>query len=110
MNDEPAVPILTITEAAAAWLREGLARRDSRATVLRLVFHVRDDQPLHGLLPEDGPRPGDVVVEQHGITVVIDPPTLELVRGSRIDRADDDDSPIAVVNPNIRIVDQDDPA
>ncbi len=93
-------PVVEITEAAANWLRGHFGE----SGVVRLVFHIRDDLPTHGLMLENAPADGDVVVEQHGLTLVVDAATVELVRGSSIEYVDDDpDSPLDVYNPNIRI-------
>ncbi len=95
-------PVVTITEAAANWLRV----RFGESGVIRVVFHIRDDVPVHGLMLEDAPGDGDVVIRQHGLTLVVDAATVELVRGSRIEYVDDDpESPLDVHNPNIHIDD-----
>lgn len=95
-------PVVEITEAAANWLR-GHFGEDG---VIRLVFHIRDEAPVHGLMLEDAPADGDVVVEEHGLTLVVDAATIEFVRGSSIEYVDGDpESPIDVYNPNIHIDD-----
>ncbi len=99
---------LTVSRAAAAWLKSRLSPDRARTIVLRLEFHVRDGLPVHALIPGDRTRPSDHVFHLHGLTFVIDPKTLELVRGSKIDfDPEDPDAGIQVTNPNIKIGDND---
>ncbi len=103
-----AQPDLSLSKAAADWLKSHLSPERARTVVLRLEFHVRDGQPVHALIPADRTRPSDHVLHLHGLTFVIDPKTLELVRGSKIDfDPEDPDAGIQVTNPNIKIGDSD---
>jgi Fe-S cluster assembly iron-binding protein IscA len=97
-------PDLTLSREAADWLKARLSPERARTIVLRLEFHVRDGRPVHALIPGDRTRPSDHVFHLQGITFVIDPKTLELVRGSEIDL---DEDGISVSNPNIEIRDDD---
>ena len=105
-DDGRSVPVLTVSEDAARRLRADLAKGNIPGALLRLVFHIKDEQPVHGLIPETEANPGDIVVAEHGITFLIDPQTLPLVRGSQIYCTDDDPAEIEVANPNIRIRDE----
>ena len=98
------IPVLTVSEEAARRIRTDLAKRDLANTPVRLVFHIKDEQPLHGLIPESKAKPHDTVVSHHGVTFLIDSDTLPLVRGSHIYcDPTDSASEIEVANPNIRI-------
>ncbi|HXH22320.1 MAG TPA: hypothetical protein VNN10_09835 [Dehalococcoidia bacterium] len=99
-------PDLSLSRAAADWLKARLSPERARTIVLRLEFHVRDGQPVHALIPGDRTRPSDHVFHLQGITFVIDPKTFELVRGSEIDVEEDG---ISVLNPNIQVRDDDGP-
>jgi Fe-S cluster assembly iron-binding protein IscA len=95
-------PDLTVTKAAADWLKGRLSPDRARTIVLRLEFHVRDGKPVHALIPAGRTRPSDHVYHLQGLTFVIDPKTLDLVKGSEIDfDPDNPDEGIQVVNPNI---------
>ena len=102
-GDQP-IPVLTVSEEAARRIRTNLVKRNPPTSLLRLVFHIKNEQPLHGLIPELEAKTGDIAVTEHGLTFLIDPDTLPLVRGSHIDcDAADPTSEIEVTNPNIRI-------
>jgi Fe-S cluster assembly iron-binding protein IscA len=95
-------PDLSVSKPAADWLKSRLSPDRARTIVLRLEFHVRDGQPVHGLVPADRTRPSDHVFHLQGLTFVIDPKTFELVRGCEIDiDPEDPDAGILVTNPNI---------
>lgn len=101
------IPALTVSEEAARRIRAELATRNVPNALLRLVFHIKDEQPRHGLIPEPEAKPRDIVVSQHGVTFLIDPETVPLVRGSHIYcDPTDPTSDIEVANPNIRIRDE----
>ncbi|MSQ61507.1 MAG: hypothetical protein EXR43_02870 [Dehalococcoidia bacterium] len=99
-------PALSVSEEAAQRIRGDLTKRNLSNAVLRVVFHIKDQQPRHGLIPEPKAKLDDIVIRQHGVTFVIDPQTLPLIRGSYIYcDATDPASEIEVENPNIRIRD-----
>ncbi len=96
-------PELTLSKAAADWLKSRLSPDRARTIVLRLEFHVRDGQPVHALIPADRTRPSDHVYHLQGLTFVIDPKTFDLVRGSEIDfDPDEPEAGVQVINPNIQ--------
>ncbi len=96
-------PDLTLSKAAADWLKSRLSPERARTIVLRLEFHVRDGRPVHALIPADRTRPSDHVYHLQGLTFVIDPKTFDLVRGSEIDfDPDEPEAGIQVNNPNIQ--------
>ena len=77
--------LLTLTEAAAAKIRELMAEEpEGEAEVLRVAIQGGGCSGFqYGLGFDDGPVDDDVVEEQHGVTVVIDPVALG-GRGARL--------------------------
>jgi len=97
-------PALEVSREAAEWLKRRLSPDRARTLVLRLEFHVKDGLPVHVLVPAGRTRPSDHVFHLHGLTFVIDPRTLELVNGSRIELDPEDaEAGVQVINPNIEV-------
>ena len=81
--------VLGITEAAAGRVRS-LAEREGRAEpVLRLRVTAGGCSGFsYNLSLEDAPAEDDVVVDRHGIRVLVDPRSVPIVRGSTLDFSD----------------------
>ena len=94
-------PQITLTENAAkrvAWI----AARQSRPAILRLAV---DGGGCAGFTYKfelaDGPDNGDLVTETDGVKLVVDPLSLELVKGSAVDFVEDlGGAAFRVTNPN----------
>lgn len=81
--------VLAVTEAAAGRVRE-LAQREGRSqSILRLrVVAGGCDGFSYRLSLEDGTEDDDLVIDAHGVRVVVDPRSIPLVQGSTLDFSD----------------------
>jgi iron-sulfur cluster assembly accessory protein len=81
--------VLTVTESAAGRVR-ALADREQRPEAILRVRVVAGgcDGFSYRLALEDAPAEDDVVIEGHGVRVVVDPRSVPLVRGSVVDFSD----------------------
>jgi len=94
-------PEISLTPSAAkrvAWI----ARRQSRPAILRLAV---DGGGCAGFTYTfelaDQPAEGDAVASTDGVTLVVDPVSLDLVRGSAVDFVEDlGGASFRVTNPN----------
>ena len=94
-------PQITLTQSAAkrvAWIAE----RQHKAAVLRLAV---DGGGCAGFTYKfelaDGAEDGDAIAETDGVTLVVDPVSLELVKGSAVDFVEDlAGAAFRVTNPN----------
>ena len=92
---------ISLTESAArrvAWIAERL----SRPAVLRLAV---DGGGCAGFTYKfeltEGPESDDNIAETNGVTLVVDPISLDLVRGSAVDFVEDlGGASFKVLNPN----------
>jgi iron-sulfur cluster assembly accessory protein len=81
--------VIAVTEAAANRVR-ALADREGRpAPVLRLRVTAGGCSGFsYNLSLEDAPTDDDLVVEGHGISVLVDPRSAPIVQGSTLDFSD----------------------
>jgi iron-sulfur cluster insertion protein len=94
-------PQITLTQSAAkrvAWIAE----RQSKPAILRLAV---DGGGCAGFTYKfelaDGPDAEDTVAETDGVKLVVDPMSLELVKGSAVDFVEDlGGATFRVTNPN----------
>lgn len=96
-------PDISLTESAARRVA-AIAIRKHKPAVLRLAV---DGGGCSGFTYSfdlaDGPEAGDSVAETDGVTLVVDPASLDLVRGSCVDFVEDlGGSAFKVTNPNAR--------
>jgi iron-sulfur cluster assembly protein len=81
--------VLTVTESAAGRVRAMAEREQRPEAILRIrVVAGGCDGFSYRLALEDAPAEGDVVVEGHGVRVVVDPRSVPLVQGSVVDFSD----------------------
>ena len=83
-------PILTVQPSAAAEFDRMRTKRNRPDAVLRVRVVVDsgcgDFRYAMGIEP--GPRDGDQSIPAHGVTVVVDPKSAELLRGSTLEYSD----------------------
>src|SRR3712207_3377668 len=79
--------LLSLTPKAAAKIKELMAEEPAGdASVLRVAIQGRGCSGVqYGLGFDTGALDGDVELEQHGVTVVVDPFSAPCLRGSQID-------------------------
>jgi len=96
--------VLTLTASAAAQVKSLLTKEATTAGKALRVFV--EDGGCSGMkygLVFDEHRDGDVVVEQHGVQVLVDRVSAEYLHGTQIDFKDDlNDSGFKLTNPNAR--------
>ncbi len=99
----PEVP-LTLTSAAAERIRGLRARAEAPEGGLRLRIIAGGCSGMQYRLDfAEAPRRDDVVVEQDGVRVFVDPKSLAFVRGSNLDFSEDLlGGGFRVVNPNAK--------
>ncbi|GBD24312.1 Iron-sulfur cluster insertion protein ErpA [bacterium HR29] len=78
-------PVLTLTERAAQRLRALAAAHDPPDCVLRISLEGEGAAARHAISFEAAPRPGDVVLAQHEVTLALDPASAAALRGVIID-------------------------
>ena len=83
-------PVLVVTPSAAAQFERMRAKRNKFEAVLR-VRVVPDSgcgDYRYAMGIEPGPREEDLTIDSHGIQVIIDPASVDLLRGSTLDYSD----------------------
>jgi Fe-S cluster assembly iron-binding protein IscA len=98
-------PVISVSREAAEWLKQRYGAEHLRGAYIRVVFHVRDGLPAHGLVPERQKRVSDRVVEESGVSFIVGVDSVELVAGSRIE-LDEEADEVVILNPNIDVRDE----
>ena len=81
--------VLSLTDAAAAKLRELTAGEDSPQLGLRVYVYSGGCSGFrYGMMLEDAPTAEDNVLESNGMRVYVDGQSIDLLRGSSIDYVD----------------------
>ena len=81
--------VLSLTDAAAAKLRELTAGEDSPQLGLRVYVYSGGCSGFrYGMMLEDAPTAEDSVLESNGMRVYVDGRSIDLLRGSSIDYVD----------------------
>ena len=98
-------PVLAVTSAAAAQFERMRSKRNKPDAVLRV--RVVPDSGCgdfrYAMGIEPGPREGDLTIDAHGIGVIVDPESIDLLRGSTLDFSDAlIDGGFKLNNPNAR--------
>jgi iron-sulfur cluster assembly protein len=95
-------PVLTVRPSAAAEFERMRTKRNRPDAVLRVRVIVDsgcgDFRYAMGIEP--GPREGDQSIPAHGVTIIVDSESAELLRGSTLDYSDSlMDGGFKVLNP-----------
>ena len=101
---ERTTPIVSLTETAAAKIRELQAEEpDGDATVLRVAVQGGGCSGFEYALGFDrGPQDGDLELELHGVQVVVDPFSAPYLKGATIDFLSGlQESGFKIDNPNV---------
>ena len=78
--------LVSVTASAAEKVRELLTRQaDPSATALRLAVRAGCCSGYQYALDFDRPRSDDQAISSEGVTILVDPQSAPLVRGSTID-------------------------
>jgi len=93
--------MVTLTDAAAAKLREMIEGRPADESVLRLFVKPGGCTGFSYGMALDAPQETDEVFHIKGVQVVVDKPSMELIDGSQVDYKEDFDSQgFRIWNPN----------
>jgi iron-sulfur cluster assembly protein len=95
--------LVSLTATAAAKVRELMAEEPAgEAAVLRVAIQGGGCSGFqYGLGFDRGPQEGDLELEQHGVTLVVDPFSAPYLRGSQIDFLEGlQESGFKIDNPN----------
>jgi len=76
---------ITITESAARYVTRSLAKRGAGLGVRLGISPTGCSGFAYKIDYVDAAEAGDVVFDQHGVTVLVDPKSLALVEGTEID-------------------------
>ena len=89
MNDTDLLSPVTLSSSAASRVNRVLAR-EAPGSVLRVAVDGGGCSGFqYSFTIVDGSRPDDLRIERDGATVVIDPMSVDYMRGSEIDFVDD---------------------
>jgi iron-sulfur cluster assembly accessory protein len=102
IQERPAtVPLVSLTESAAAKIKQLLAEEPD-VGVLRIAIQGGGCSGFqYGLGFDTAAAEGDLEVEQHGVTVVVDPFSAPYLQGAEVDYVDSIQAAgFAVNNPN----------
>jgi len=101
-NANPANFMITVTDNAVKHLRQLLeAKSTDDGTGLRLLVNRGGCAGMEYVMKMDVPATADHVFGQSGVTVIVDPESLQFLNGSAIDYQDDlNDVGFKVINPN----------
>ena len=103
-TDTPETAFLSLTESAAAKIRELMAEEpEGEATVLRVAIQGGGCSGFqYGLGFDRGPVDGDHELTLHGVDVVVDPFSAPYLRGAQIDFLNGlQESGFKIDNPNV---------
>src|SRR5262245_28099855 len=82
-------PVVTLTDAAAAKLRELTAEETNPSIGLRVYVYSGGCSGFrYGMMLEDAPTAEDNVLEANGVKVYVDGGSINLLKGSEIDYVD----------------------
>ncbi|EJY55231.1 iron-sulfur cluster assembly accessory protein [Alicyclobacillus hesperidum URH17-3-68] len=81
--------MITLTESAAERVRALISEQASDEDALRLYTKPGGCTGFSYGMALDVQKEGDQVFTQHGVKVVVDPESLELIDGSEVDYVDD---------------------
>ena len=87
---EADTPILSVEVSAAAEFERMRQKRNRPDAVLRVrvVPETGCGDFRYAMGIEPGPRDGDTTIDAHGITVIIDPESADLIHGSTLEYSD----------------------
>jgi iron-sulfur cluster assembly protein len=97
-------PIVTVTESVAEALRQAAeeASIDINEVVIRFSLQQGGDGIAHSIGLEGAPEEGDVVFEQHGLTMVVNEELVPVLSGAHFEYADrESGAQLMVTNPNL---------
>ncbi|MBI2184042.1 MAG: iron-sulfur cluster assembly accessory protein [Thaumarchaeota archaeon] len=80
--------IVDLSEAAAAKVKEYLSQTGKTGSAIRISLirtHCMGGRGFGYVVDEDSPKEGDVIVEDKGVKMLIEPAVSQLLKGTQID-------------------------
>lgn len=81
-------PVITLTENAAAEIRNTLTQPENTGKILRIFVEQGGCSGMQYSMTFDERRPDDFLTEMHGVSVVVDPFSAKYLRGTVVDFSD----------------------
>jgi len=95
-------PIVTISESVADRLREAAQNANVEDVVVRFSLQEEQGGIAHKIGLERSTGPGDIVFEQYGLTMVVEPQQAPMLTGAHFDYTEvDGRAQLTVANPNL---------
>jgi iron-sulfur cluster assembly accessory protein len=83
---QPEPGSIALTDAAVAYVKQTRAREGKEGQILRIGVKAGGCSGYHYVMVfTTGQRPGDMVLEYDGLTVVVDPRSLAVLDGTTVD-------------------------
>jgi iron-sulfur cluster assembly protein/iron-sulfur cluster insertion protein len=82
-------PVVTLTPSAAQEVRSLLTKPENAGKTLRLYVEQGGCSGMQYSMTFDEKRPDDANGDMHGVSVLVDPFSLQYLRGARVDFSDD---------------------
>lgn len=99
----PVGNVLSVTESAAGQIKHLAEDADNAGKFLRVYVERGGCSGMQYGMVFDEKRPDDLVAEQHGVSVLVDPVSAGHIRGSVVDFSDSLNSGgFKITNPNAR--------
>lgn len=93
--------ILEVSEDAAENINQFLKRKDSPSAGLRISAERNECGCInYHLKIEDSPKNGDRVIEDQGLKIFINPPSIKLLRGAKMSFTKTPEEGFTFSNPN----------
>jgi iron-sulfur cluster assembly protein/iron-sulfur cluster insertion protein len=81
-------PVIQLSENAATEVRALLAKSENAGKTLRLYVEQGGCSGMQYAMVFDEPRPDDESTEMHGVSVLVDPFSVQYLRGCHVDFSD----------------------
>ncbi len=81
-------PVIAVTANAATEIKSMAATADNQGKLLRVYVEQGGCSGLQYSMVFDEKRPDDLVVEMHGVAVLVDPFSAKYLRGTVVDYSD----------------------
>jgi len=96
-------PVINLTTSAAQEIRSLLLKPENAGKTLRVYVEQGGCSGMQYAMTFDERRPDDAASEMHGVLVLVDPFSLQYLRGARVDFSDSlSGGGFKVSNPNAR--------
>ncbi|GAB4321553.1 MAG: hypothetical protein Kow0010_01960 [Dehalococcoidia bacterium] len=104
MTQQTQPPPITMSEATVELIKQAIENADVEEAVVRFSVKREDDTIRHTIGLEREPSQDDAVFEDQGLTIVVSPAHLPLLKGAHFDfqPAAEGEGQLVVSNPNFQ--------